>query len=69
MRINDNGTDRDMTAGEEAVHATATVAIRKEQATRDAIIAANAANLRSAITKLKALGLADAEITVLTGRT
>ena len=67
FRINDNGVDRDMTDAEIAEHkkaiATAQKADDERQAAFDAIENAKA----SARTKLKALGLTDAEIAALVG--
>jgi hypothetical protein len=67
MRINDNGTDRNMTAAEEAAYEIAAAQMaadeQQTQAAQDAKTAARA----SALTKLANLGLTNDEISALVG--
>lgn len=66
-RINDNGTDREMTSDEIAAHKQSAELIMLDiKAEVAAIEAATAAKI-SARAKLKALGLTDAEIAALVG--
>ena len=67
LRINDNGTDREMTADEQAAHKKAALLAAKDDETRDAGLEAVAAAKASARAKLKALGLTDDEIAALVG--
>lgn len=67
-RINDNGTDRNMTADEKAVYDEWAEQARNEQTARAAALDARNAALQSAHTKLTALGLTDNEIAALLGR-
>jgi hypothetical protein len=66
-RINDNGTDRDMTPAEIAAYEASQQSIDDAEAERLAAAQAIAAAKTSARTKLKALGLTDAEIAALVG--
>jgi hypothetical protein len=64
-RINDNGTERDMTAAEVAAHEQ-TVAEARAEAQAAAAAADDVARARaSALAKLAALGLSDDEIAAL----
>ena len=67
LRINDNGTDREMTADEQAAHTQAASSAAKDDEARIAALEAVVAAKASARAKLKALGLTDAEITALVG--
>jgi hypothetical protein len=66
-RINDNGTDRDMTPAEAAAYEQAVADAPAAAAARAAAADATAAALASARTKLAALGLTDAEVAALLG--
>jgi hypothetical protein len=66
-RINDNGTDRDMTAAEAAAYEQAVADAPAAAAARAAALDARNAALASARTKLAALGLTEAEIVALLG--
>jgi hypothetical protein len=66
-RINDNGTDRDMTAAEAAIYEQAIADAQAEAAASAAALNARKAALASASTKLAALGLTDAEVAALLG--
>jgi hypothetical protein len=66
-RINDNGTDRDMTPAEIAAYEASQQSIDDAEAERLAAAQATATAKTSARTKLKALGLTDAEIAALVG--
>jgi hypothetical protein len=66
-RINDNGTDRDMTAAEAAIYEQAIADAQAEAAASAAALNARKAALASARTKLAALGLTEAEIVALLG--
>ena len=65
--INDNGVDRPMTQDEAAAYQIAAAEIAKEIAAAEAAEQALIAARESALTKLKALGLTDAEIAALVG--
>jgi hypothetical protein len=67
MKINDNGTDRDMTEEELAAHKEWATIAKKEQAAIDAAAVAQAAARVSALTKLAELGLTNDEIAALVG--
>ena len=64
-RINDNGTDRDMTVGEQKDYDAYVVGAKIERAQQDKATAAQAAAKKSAQTKLAALGLTADEIAAL----
>ena len=66
-RINDNGVDRDMTDTEIAAYKAAQKSIDDAIAAHQAVAEANLAAKQSAQTKLKALGLSEAEIAALVG--
>ena len=65
--INDNGTDRPMTAEETAAHETAMQQAAADDARIEAQRAAQEAAKESARAKLAALGLTDAEVAALLG--
>ena len=67
LRINDNGTDRNMTADEETAHLANAKIITAEAKTESDAKASNDAKVLSAKNKLKALGLTEAEVTALVG--
>lgn len=67
LRINDNGTDREMTQDEQTAHKKAALLAAKDDETRDAALEAAAAAKASARTKFKALGLTDDEVAALVG--
>lgn len=67
LRINDNGIDRDMTVEEEAEYRKAALSAARDEEARLAVIEARLNAKASAQTKLKALGLNDAEIAALVG--
>lgn len=67
LRINDNGTDREMTADEQAAYTQAASSAAKDDEARIAALEAVAAAKASARAKLKALGLTDVEIAALVG--
>lgn len=66
-RINDNGTDRNMTDAEIAAHQIGAQLAAKDDEARIAALEALAAAKQSARAKLKTLGLTDAEIAALVG--
>jgi hypothetical protein len=66
-RINDNGTDRDMTAAEAAIYEQAVADALAQAAAGAAALEAAVAARASAKAKLAALGLTEAEINALTG--
>ena len=67
MRTNDNGVDRDMTADEQAAYeAWAVIAQAEAQAQAEAEAATLAAR-NSALAKLAALGLTEAEVNAIIG--
>lgn len=67
LRINDNGTDREMTADEQAAHEKAALLAAKDDETREDALKALAAAKASAQAKLAALGLTNDEIAALLG--
>ena len=67
LRINDNGTDRDMTPQEETAHKEAALLAAKDDEARHAALEAVAAAKASARAKLAALGLTDEEIAAVVG--
>ena len=67
MRINDNGIDRDMTAQELAEYQTWAEQAQQQQLAADAAAQAAADARTSALAKLSALGLTQAEIAALLG--
>jgi ATPase subunit of ABC transporter with duplicated ATPase domains len=66
-RINDNGTDRDMTPAEAAAYEQDAAAAQAAAAARAAAEEAAVAAKASAKAKLAALGLTEEEINALTG--
>jgi hypothetical protein len=66
-RINDNGTDRDMTAAEIAAYEAAAAPIEAHAAAVAAAADAKAAALESARNKLATLGLTPEEIAAFLG--
>ena len=66
-RINDNGTDRDMTTAEIAVYEQAAADAQAEAAARQAAADAHEAARVSAKAKLAALGLTQAEVNAIIG--
>jgi|GWRWMinimDraft_5_1066013.scaffolds.fasta_scaffold14351_2 hypothetical protein len=67
LRINDNGTDRDMTKNEEAAYETWAATAQAENAAHAATVEAKGAARASALAKLAGLGLTDDEIAALVG--
>lgn len=65
--VNDNGINRNMTADEAAAYESATAQLLEEIAKTEAAKQASSAARVSALAKLKALGLTDAEIAALVG--
>lgn len=67
LMINDNGVNRQMTADEAAAYDIAATQLAADIAKTEAAKEAAAIARESALSKLKALGLTDAEITALVG--
>jgi len=67
LRINDNGTDRDMTAAEQAAYKTWAATAQAEAAAHAATVEVKAAARSSALAKLADLGLTKHEISALLG--
>jgi len=67
MRINDNGTDREMTAAEQAAYDAWAATAQQEQVAAEQAAADKTAAAASGRAKLAALGLTDAEISALLG--
>jgi hypothetical protein len=65
--VNDNGTNREMTAAEEAAYKVAAQQIEGDLAALASALDAKAAALASARAKLTALGLSEAEVAALLG--
>ena len=65
--INDNGVQRNMTSTEIEIYEQAAELIRNDSNAEFAAAAEAAAAKTSALSKLKALGLTDAEIAALAG--
>jgi hypothetical protein len=66
-KINDNGTERDMTAAEQAKYDAWAAVAQQEQAAAAQAAAEKAAAAASGRAKLAALGLTDDEINALLG--
>jgi len=66
-RINDNGTDRDMSAAEQAAYNAWAATAQREQANAEQAAEDAAAAAASGRAKLAALGLTDDEINALLG--
>ena len=66
--INDNGTDRPMTAAEHAAYESAISDMAANQEQRELEIIQKREARESAIAKLSALGLTEAEISALLGQ-
>jgi hypothetical protein len=67
LRINDNGTDRDMTDEEQAAYEAWAATQNAEAAAKAAAVEARTAARASAVTKLAELGLTEAEVAAILG--
>jgi hypothetical protein len=67
IKINDNGTNRDMTNAELSDYEAWAVVAREEQAARQKLLSEHESARASALGKLSDLGLSDTEIAALVG--
>ena len=67
MRINDNGTERNMTAAEQAAYEIAAAQMAADEQQTQAAQNAQTAARASALTKLANLGLTEAEVSAIVG--